>query len=486
MTVIRSGLTILLSAVLIASVYGQCPQTADECVDDKKFNKLSQGDPSFYCEEGAKLVAEAQNLLRDCKFSEDNSRLKSKKAEINSFCFREDNNCPNVTDTFVAQTRCYDPYGGLDNIIDKIIAAFESGASNFMDLCNPLYWGRYCQKTQICSFNQNLDFYLINQNKPVGLGLAVCGSETLKTILQYLEESSGCPVGNDMDAEIRSKCDIACDTANALDEKEYCILLEKQASCLQDATAGCSSAERKYVKPRLNTYAVANKYLSCNIKYNGITVKPSGRTVEYSALINQCTFSQTTEPLNLLSLQQLFNFDTPYLSDFCKSRENQDKIVADCRNAFLAVATPQFKLLSRTQDDLNAVPIDFVPQLGAFPVDSYATAFTYKSLPDVCPNNLQWSDRICVPNAEQSTKAPEKSTKSGITPPPKTTPAKATTRAGGNQDGDHQGEDHGTSGPLTRAPAEDYVKGGSSGSERVAVAFAVLLICSALTSLINA
>lgn len=469
----HNGLCIFLSAVLIASVYGQsCTKTVDDCLNSPGFKKLSTGDPSYYCEQGSKTVADAQNCLRGCGFPEDNDYLVKQKKDINEFCADRNDDCPNVTDTFVAQTRCYDPYGGIDSIVANITSAFESGATDFSKYCNPLYWGRTCQRNQTCQVNANLESSLITNQ--VALGLAICGSEDLKRLLPNIEQSTGCSVGNDMNAKINNRCNIACNAADATNETYFCELLQKQATCLETETAGCTAAQRQYVKPRLNSYAVANRYLNCKIKFNGITVKHSGKVIDYSRLINLCGFWDTIEPLIFISLQLLLNYETPYLQQFCSNINDKDSLIAVCRNSFLAAATPQFKLLSRTEDDLNSVSTDFNPSIGGFPVDAYGMTYIFDDLPAGCPDvakPLQWSQGICVPAADQTTKAAGPMTKA------KTTPPKVSVTGGGE--------------PVTRAPAEDYIKGstiinGENGNSASSVVIsAVLLLVSAGLGLIN-
>lgn len=477
------GLLVVFSAsALFSAVCGvTCPQTADGCIS-AELKTLAKGDPNYYCEHGSVLFAASQNCLRDCKFSEDNTVLNGYKDDINSFCFKEESTCPNVADTYLNQTRCYDPYDGLAAVLGNITKAFEAGVTDLTTVCNRLYWGRSCQKIPTCKYNKNLDTTYVTEDHPeILLGLAICGSESLKAFLPYVEKSQGCLL--DLDKTIVQKCNYSCDISNTVTGSNVaglCTYLEKQAACLEENTKGCTAAQRKYVLPRLNSYAIANRYMpECHIKYNGITVKPTGEPVKYSELINLCLFRTTVEnAINFDTIRPLLNRDIP-VRDFCDTMEDKLKHTTDCRNEFIAAATPQSKLLTRQEVDVSSIDIDFVPEIGTFPLDSWGTAYIYGNLPDVCPKKLQWADGICTPDEERVTNPPTtiRGTKSNVTPykstaaPPASSTIKEDVKPG--------------EGGITKNPnsagGEDFLR---NAAERSAM-FSALLCLAAIFSFYN-
>lgn len=408
----------LTFALVVGSVLGQssCPASAEGCVEREKFNQLSQSDPNYYCEQGAIVAAEAQNCLYRCKFSEQHHYLQEQKDRINTFCKTVDSKCDRVTDTFISQTRCFDVYGGLGNVTAAILREFAAGQEV---KCQEFQWARYCQRVQNCSFNERLDIAIVKSEPVILLALAACRSETIKSLLPYIERTDGCKPNQDK--QILQKCNVSCDVANAADPKSICALLQKQATCLEEQTAGCTAMARRLVLPRLNTYAVANKHLYCNISYYGLPVR-SGRSCEYSDLINTCLLTKTLpNTLNFYQLQPLFNLDTLVI-DFCKTKSNVDKAVVACKNAFLACPTLQSLLLQVSSE----IDIEFMPEIGVFPLDQFAMKYIYdKQIPDNCPKTLKWSDRICIPIDNKRDVDDEKSTvQSRSTPQGHSTPTR--------------------------------------------------------------
>jgi len=228
--------------------------------------------------------------------------------------------------------------------------------------------------------------------------LAMCGSETLKSYLPYLDVTTTCNA--DSNAAVTSKCGIGCALANAPNAQALCSLLENQAKCLEEQSAGCTDTARRYVLPRLNTYAMANKHLGCQIKYNGILVRTAGKDFDYITATDSCLLSDLNANYdNFGRLKSIFNRDTP-VKAFCTSRNDEDVLLTKCRNNFLTCATPQHKLLSRIEDASIDKSAQFAPEIGAFPVDSFGMAYIYNWLPFACTSVL-WSDRICVADVDK-------------------------------------------------------------------------------------
>jgi hypothetical protein len=410
MAVFRYASIVSLLAVLVVKCNGQCTGSANNCVDQQALNQLSTADPTYYCERGAILLAQAKKCMDECKAVDTTGYLRRKQAEIDQFCSQASANCSSVTETYINQTKCYEPYGGIDSVLANIFNQFENKVASID--CKHLYWARYCQSQVDCRYNRELDLQLVKEHPQVVLALHVCRSEKAGPLGEQLVNNEKCT--SELNTKIESECSIACEIAYASDSATVCSLLEKQAGCFERLTLGCTTAARRYSLPRLDTYAIANKYLGCSIKFNGLTIMaPTLSVCEYSEMLNACFFAQSIEnAITFDRLMPLFNMDLP-VGGFCKTivSEKKDKLNA-CIAKYLECPVPQARLLLPESSQYDN---SYAPSIGGFPLNVWGMNTVYNALPNPCTSNLRWTTQICVQTEEPKTTKPPKKT----TPNPK-------------------------------------------------------------------
>jgi len=385
-------LLVAAAAVSVAYVSAVCPGSADKCLNKDAFSKLSQSNANDYCVKGAVLYASAQSCLNECKTTDTSGYLDTVKKTFNDFALKADPNCTNLFDTYINQTNCFPQYGGADTV-NKILSTFDDTGSRSNDDCQKLYWGRNCQKLTTCSFNLLLDLQLMAANSDAVLGLAVCGSEKAAEIETQIEDNSGCST-TDIDSNVQSNCNIACDIKDAETAEDICAALEKQAANLEKYTAGCANAQRTYILPRLDTYALANAKLGCNIKFKNLEIRaPIGSMCNYTTILNNCFFARAVDnAIDFYRLQPLFNGDMPIV-DFCKNLGSSASLISNCIQSVLPCAVPQAKLLARSPTYLE----NFNVNLGGLPLNGWGASWVLKFAVTACTSNVAWTTPICNP-----------------------------------------------------------------------------------------
>jgi hypothetical protein len=309
------------------------------------------------------------------------------------------------------QMKCFDTYGGRDFVVSDIFEKFEK-RENRID-CNYLYWGTYCMREQVCQYNRNLYLQLISLHPEVVLALAVCGSEKAAELAANFNNNGACT--KDLNGRIESECNIACKVAAAETPEDVCSLLEDQAGCIERLSSGCKKAEEKYALPRLDTYAIANKYMGCDITYNGLKVQATADSkCEYSEMLNKCFNAHAIEDaLTFTRLHPLVNRDFP-VREFCPSLAKFLQPVANCTTAYLSGQVPQAHLFGK----VASYDESFAPEMGAFPLNSWGLSSLAEWVLSACGQNIAWTEQLCVLD-EPSTTTERKREK---TTPQKTTP----------------------------------------------------------------
>jgi hypothetical protein len=417
---------VLLVTAYVAVVRAQCPSGgAASCVNQNSFNQLSQLNPTTYCQTGATLVQQAYACLASCNNAADpTGSLSTFRQKIDQFC-AQTASCPNVTGTYITQCACFNQWGG-EPALQAVFADFNAGKT-VMQNCSYAYWIRSCQQQTDCIYNKNLQLQLLTPD--LVLALAVCGSGTTTTLAPYTFVNSQC--SSSMDTAIQANCNIASGISQATTQSQICSLFNQQISCFLKYSAGCTDIEQTYMLPRIDTYAIANKYMSCGLMYKNILIQPRpGNPYTFSTAINTCLFQQTVEAaINFETLQPLFNMDV-LISGFCPNINNIANSIINCSIAYLALDPPQSKLMP----DSNTTNPDasFVPSLGAFPLNKWGMGviFSYiQANPALCSSTSSkapWTVPI-VPSAADAAAGPAAVATpravQNITPAPQPTPS---------------------------------------------------------------
>lgn len=407
-------LVIGLATVCISIVHADCPT---DCVNQAKAaiaSENQQSNPTSYCVNASFAIAQAiQCLAVSCNNAQDTSGyISTTKTQIDNFCRTKDPLCTSTTDISVNQAACWNPYGTLPLVLAAIGSNFQS-KNDSTSACNQLYWGRTCQtKISNCTYTNALQLKFVASNPSVVLGLALCGSETVGTLAPLAYRSDGC--NNNIDSNVRDNCNIGYKVATATNASTICALFQQQITCLENACAGCSVAEAQYILPRMDTYAIANLYLKCNIQYKGVSLQQRfASACQYSVVLNACFFQTTVEnALDFGRLQPLFNKDLP-INGFCTNLKNIAAQQATCNAALMTCVIPQSKMYVSPGIYDNS----YAPEIGGYPLNLWGMASIFNDLNGSCPQGSQWSNQLYAPTVVAT-----QPTAGRVTPPPKTTP----------------------------------------------------------------
>jgi hypothetical protein len=422
-----------VAAVLSGSAHAACPSDgAANCVKQELFNQLSTSDPTNYCQQGAILAGDAVKCLDDCLSPGASTFLNNQVKKIETFCSQASPNCPAVVGTYVNQTKCFDGYEGLELLLPEILRRFQIRQSN-AEKCQDLFWGRSCMRIQSCKYNANLYLYLVAKNPNIVLCLSVCGSEDVTKLAPVLEKKDTC--SQTLFDKIKKDCNIGVQIAAATVKEQVCPLLETQAACIENLSKGCSEATKLYLVPRLDTYAMANQYLGCNVKCNDIKVQPQ-IVCDYTKVLKTCFYRDTIENSLQYSLLSLINRDLPVMG-FCQNLKNITEQLRQCKLTLLSCIVPN----SRLYVPANTYDESYAPEMGAFPLNLWGMNSIFNWLNGFCKPDQRWSDVIY--NAPVETVPTVKTTKK-TTPQPKTTPkpemrVPTPTIKGGNKVGSLEG-----------------------------------------------
>jgi len=220
-------LLVFAATVAVANVKAACPGSPDKCVDKTAFGQLSRTNANDFCVQAAIMYAKAAVCLDECTVADKSMYLGDIKTDVNNFCQKADNKCPNVVETYINQTKSFDNYYGRADLAKKIIATYNAAVTRNDTLCQWLYWGRNGQKLTSCSFNLLLDLQLLRDNRDIVLCLAICGSETVSSVAEQIEDNSAC--SSVIDSKVESDSDFSCDVAASSDAPQTCGSLERQA-----------------------------------------------------------------------------------------------------------------------------------------------------------------------------------------------------------------------------------------------------------------
>lgn len=440
MKLCRQGILVvaILCGSLISYAKSDCVvNSADNCLQTSDLQHLpSSGNLSLFCTSAASLVYKVKVCLDECAFDSSNN-IRKFFTTFEDVC-SDTLGCQNIDRFYSDFQSCFNSSGGLSKLLNDLITAFNN-KENVNTFCRFLSHGKNCMDSAAanCSYLADLMSATFELYGQFAIARHICGSENVPIV----SDKSNCANSRNMIANINRECDISCSISATDDSDTICRFLQLQVDCFLRWSVGCTDTERRFILPRLNTYAIANLLLGCSapIRLQGVSVQPTGLDrgypdnfrCKYIDQLNDCfDFKLPRSGLRPDVVQRLMNgnFLVDYFCDLkAINKLFADELIAKCVNSFLRCRLPAAEIYQRafTYDELP-----FNSSLAPFPLDYWGLSNILSSLQ--CPNPAP--PTLC--KRSLSTKSPSgplqptRQLTKRTTPPNRT----VTPRAGGSKD----------------------------------------------------
>jgi hypothetical protein len=359
----------------------------------QQLNQLSTSNPTVYCEQAAVISANASNCIEACNTVDVGDVLEVAEQKVYQFCQAASPTCASFIAYYYIQTTCFTQYGGALAVASSISQQFI--AKKPTTSCKQLTWGLNCLLAyNSCPYNADLGYQLIAATPQLVTAMAICGYPNTTNYLPIITNNNQCNANTN--PTIEAQCIVAPSVATAVTNAEMCQALSTQFSCILSNSVGCTTAQARYLLPRLDSYALANLYLGCTLQLFGLPILPAPQSrCNYVSQVNACFFQNVVSTsFSITRMAELLNEEMP-IGGFCKTVQAQASGMTNCTTSLYECPLPHAALFHAPTVYDNT----YAPSMGVLPMNAWGmqTLYTLVSSGSACSAVPLWSSGIYVP-----------------------------------------------------------------------------------------